>query len=163
MNPALLIIDLQEGHIPGPRKRGEVEEVCMYINYVSGLFRDAGKPVVVIQDIEVEGGIDSEDFAVIPEIELTGGELILHKEWSNAFWKTNLEDILRQEGVDFVIVCGFAAEHCVTFTYNGAKERGFGAAYLQNGLLGEHPNAVQAVTEVRPLISYPVIASILKS
>lgn len=163
MNPALLIIDLQEGHIPGPRKRGEVEEVCMYINYVSSLFRDAGKPVVVIQDIEVEGGIDSEDFAVIPEIELTGGELILHKEWSNAFWKTNLEDVLRQEGVDFVIVCGFAAEHCVTFTYNGAKERGFGAAYLQNGLLGEHPNAVQAVTEVRPLISYPVIASILKS
>ncbi|GIO37354.1 MULTISPECIES: isochorismatase family protein [Paenibacillus] len=163
MNPALLIIDLQEGHIPGPRKRGEVEEVCMYINYVSSLFRDAGKPIVVIQDIEVEGGIDSEDFAVIPEIELTGGELILHKEWSNAFWKTNLEDVLRQEGVDFVIVCGFAAEHCVTFTYNGAKERGFGAAYLQNGLLGEHPNAVQAVTEVRPLISYPVIASILKS
>lgn len=163
MNPALLIIDLQEGHIPCPRKRGEVEEVCMYINYVSSLFRDAGKPIVVIQDIEVEGGIDSEDFAVIPEIELTGGELILHKEWSNAFWKTNLEDVLRQEGVDFVIVCGFAAEHCVTFTYNGAKERGFGAAYLQNGLLGEHPNAVQAVTEVRPLISYPVIASILKS
>lgn len=163
MNPALLIIDLQEGHIPGPRKRGEVEEVCMYINYVSSLFRDAGKPIVVIQDIEVEGGIDSEDFAVIPEIELTGGELILHKEWSNAFWKTNLEEVLRQEGVDFVIVCGFAAEHCVTFTYNGAKERGFGAAYLQNGLLGEHPNAVQAVTEVRPLISYPVIASILKS
>lgn len=163
MNPALLIIDLQEGHIPGPRKRGEVEEVCMYINYVSSLFRDAGKPIVVIQDIEVEGGIDSEDFAVIPEIELTGGELIFHKEWSNAFWKTNLEDVLRQEGVDFVIVCGFAAEHCVTFTYNGAKERGFGAAYLQNGLLGEHPNAVQAVTEVRPLISYPVIASILKS
>lgn len=163
MNPALLIIDLQEGHIPGPRKRGEVEEVCKYINYVSGLFRDAGKPIVVIQDIEVEGGTDSEDFAVIPEIELTGGELILHKEWPNAFWKTNLEDVLRQEGVDFVIVCGFAAEHCVTFTYNGAKERGFGAAYLQNGLLGEHPNAVQAVTEVRPLISYPVIASILKS
>jgi len=163
MNPALLIIDLQEGHIPGPRKRGEVEEVCQYINYVSNLFRDAGKPIVVIQDIEVEGGIDSEDFAVIPEIELTGGELILHKEWSNAFWKTNLEEVLRQEGVDFVIVCGFAAEHCVTFTYNGAKERGFGAAYLQNGLLGEHPNAVQAITEVRPLISYPVIASILKS
>lgn len=89
MNPALLIIDLQEGHIPGPRRRGEVEAVCQYINYVSDLFRDAGKPIVVIQDIEVEGGIESEDFAVIPEIELTGGELILHKEWPNAFWKTN--------------------------------------------------------------------------
>lgn len=163
MKPALLIIDLQEGHISGPRRRGEVGIACEYINHVSGMFREAGMPIVVIQDIEVDGGIESEDFAVIPEIELTGGELILHKEWPNSFWMTNLEETLRQEGVDFVIVCGFAAEHCVTFTYNGAKERGFGAAYLQNGLLGQHPDAVRAVTDVRPLISYPVLASILKS
>lgn len=163
MKPALLIIDLQEGHIPAPRSRGEVEEVCQYINYVSKLFRNAGKPIVVIQDIDVEGGIASEDFKVIPEIELTGSEQTLHKEWPNSFWQTDLEQILRNEGVDFVIVCGFAVEHCVTFTYNGAKERGFEAAYLQGGLLGHHPHAVQAVTEVRPLISYPVIASLLKS
>lgn len=162
MKPALLIIDMQLGFLAAPRARGEVEGACEYINASAELFRTAGLPVVIVQDVEVEGGKQSEGFNVIPEIIMTGSELNVEKEYSNSFWQTPLEQMLKEQGVDFVVACGFAAEHCVTFTYNGARERGFGAAMLQNGILGEHPRAVQAVYETRPLISYSVIASMLK-
>ncbi|WP_410768685.1 cysteine hydrolase family protein [Fontibacillus sp. BL9] len=160
MKPALLIIDLQTGFVSGPRRRGEIEGACEYINATSELFRNAGLPVVIVQDTEC--GRESEGFELIPEIDVQESDLRVEKEWSNSFWKTPLEELLLEQGVDFVVVCGFAAEHCVTFTYNGARERGFGAAILQNGILGEHPNAVRSVTEARPLISYSVIASMLK-
>lgn len=162
MKPALLIIDMQLGYLTAPRARGEIEEACEYINATAELFRKAGLPIVIIQDVDVEGGKQSEGFKVIPEIVLTGDELKIEKEFSNSFWQTPLEPLLKEQGADFIVACGFAAEHCVTFTYNGARERGFGAAILQKGILGEHPNAVPSVYETRPLISYPVIASMLK-
>lgn len=162
MKPALLIIDMQNGFTAAPRRRGEIEGACEYINETAKLFQDVDLPIVIVQDVRVEGGKESEDFDLIPEIILTGTELWLEKEWANSFWQTLLEQLLNDQAVDFVIVCGFAAEHCVTFTCNGARERGFGAAILQHGILGEHADAAQSVYDVRPLISYPVIASILK-
>jgi nicotinamidase-related amidase len=31
------------------------------------------------------------------------------KQFPNAFWQTDLEQVLRQDGVEFVVVAGFAA------------------------------------------------------
>ncbi|MEF2967187.1 isochorismatase family protein [Paenibacillus sp. M1] len=162
MKPALLIIDMQKGFTAGPRARGEIGEACEYINATANLFRKAELPIVIIQDIEAREDGGAEGFDLIPEIAVSGTELRVEKEWPNSFLQTPLEQLLKDREIDFVVVCGFAAEHCVTFTFNGARERGFGAAFLQNGILGEHPRAVQAIYEVRPLISYPVIASLLK-
>lgn len=163
MKPALLIIDMQQGLLTSPHAQAEIPGVCNMINYVGDLFRKAGRPVVIVQDLESGGSEDSPDFAVIPEIRIAETDLRITKEWSNAFWKTNLEQILREQDTDFVIACGFAAEYCVTFSFNGARERGFKAAILQHGIIGEHPDAVAGVIRDRNIISYPVIEAVLKN
>lgn len=68
---------------------------------------------------------------------------------------------MNTHGVGLVIVAGFAAEHCVTFTFNGARERGFKAAVLHNGVVSENPDAVNEIYRDRPTVSYPVIEFML--
>ncbi|CAM4407803.1 isochorismatase family protein [Paenibacillus phoenicis] len=160
MKPALLIIDMQQVFLNHPRIQSEIPGVCEYINAVADLFREAGRPVVVVQD--QDGGVGTPGYEVIPEVKILESDLRISKAWSNSFWKTNLEELLREHDTDFVVVCGFAAEYCVTFTFNGAVERGFGAAILQKGILGEHPDSVAAVYRDRSLISYSVIRALLK-
>ncbi len=84
-------------------------------------------------------------------------DLIVTKEYSNAFWQTNLEEVLAQQGVKQLILAGYAAEHCVLFTYNGAIERGFSPVLLQNGFTSRHEDTVVAAARDRNLISYPVV------
>lgn len=160
MKPALLIIDMQQAFLNRPRFQNEIPEACEYMNAVADLFREAGRPVVVVQD--QDGGEGTPGYEVIPEVKLDESDIRISKAWSNSFWKTDLEQLLRERDTDFVVVCGFAAEYCVTFTFNGAVERGFGAAILQKGILGEHPDSVAAVYRDRSLISYSVIRAILK-
>ncbi|MGG6310826.1 isochorismatase family protein [Paenibacillus macerans] len=161
MKPALLIIDMQQAFLTDPRIQTEVPGVCEYINAVADMFRKAGRPVVAVQDLD--GGEGTPGFEVIPEVKLAESDLKLTKAWNNSFWKTDLEQLLREHDTDFVVVCGFAAEYCVTFTFNGALERGFGAAILQKGILGEHADSVSMVYRDRSLISYAVLRALLQN
>lgn len=83
-------------------------------------------------------------FAIIPGIEIQETDFNVKKEYSNAFWKTDLEKLVREQGIDLLILSGYAAEHCVLFTYNGAAERVIKAVLLQNGILSSHQDVITA-------------------
>jgi len=158
MNMALFIIDVQEAFIGHRKKEREYENTFEYINETAKLFREAGKPVIIVRDIE---GGDDEQFQNVEELIVEDSDIEILKKFSNSFWKTNLEEILKEKNIDFVVLCGNAAEFCVLATYNGANERGFGAAMLQNGIFAEHPNGLIDIFNNRALISHEVISYIL--
>lgn len=97
----------------------------------------------------------------IPEIVVEPNDIQMTKEYSNAFWKTELEMMLREKEIGLVVVAGFAAEHCVLFTYNGAIERGFKTVILQKGILSTQDDAIHNTYSDRHMISYPVIEFLL--
>lgn len=141
-----------------------VSQACEYINHVSGLLRAKDQIVVHIQDVEgANADTDPEARNIIPEITVSPTDIQMEKEFSNAFWKTDLEQVLREHGVEFIIVAGFAAEHCITFTINGAQERGFQAAILQKGILSTQPDAINSIYRDRHMISYPVIEFLMET
>ncbi|NGZ76967.1 cysteine hydrolase family protein [Saccharibacillus alkalitolerans] len=154
MKIAFLIIDMQTVHLGGV-PQPKIDGVCEYINYVSRVMREAGHPVIHIQDIEGMTEETREHYRTIGEVATDASDLFVTKEYSNAFWKTELEDVLKGQEIERLILAGFAAEHCVQFTYNGAIERGFGPVLLQNGILSRHDDAVAAAYRDRNLISYP--------
>jgi nicotinamidase-related amidase len=141
-----------------------VSGACEYINHVSGLLRAKDQIVVHLQDME-GANVDSDPEArnIIQEITVAPTDILMAKEFSNAFWKTDLEQLLRENGVEFVIVAGFAAEQCVTFTVNGAIERDFQAAILQKGVLSTQPEAITSIYRDRHMISYPVIEFLMET
>lgn len=55
------------------------------------------------------------------------GEPIVIKRVNSGFIGTNLEQLLRQEGIQQVVLCGFTTPHCVSTTTRMAGNLGFGA------------------------------------
>ncbi|MEJ8303982.1 isochorismatase family cysteine hydrolase [Saccharibacillus sacchari] len=156
MKIAFLIIDVQTEHVRDvpPHK---IDKASEYINYVSGLLRSAGHPIIHIRDIEGMTEETADRYDIIESIVVDPSDLTVTKEYSNAFWKTNLDEVLVQHGVEKLILAGYAAEHCVLFTYNGAIERGYSPVLLQNGLLSRHDDTIAAASRDRNLISYTAV------
>lgn len=156
MKIGFLVIDLQPVHLQGVDKQ-YIDRACEYINYVADTLRAKEHVVVHIQDIEGMDESNKEAFQTIPEIHIKDQDIIVTKEYSNSFWNTELEKVLKDRNVELLIISGFAAEHCVLFTYNGAAERGFRPVILQNGVLSTHQDVITAMYRDRNLISHPVI------
>ncbi|QWU15323.1 Nicotinamidase-related amidase [Paenibacillus sophorae] len=156
MKIGFLIIDMQTIHLQDLEKK-IIDRACEYINYVSDLLRSNDHVVIHVQDIEGLKESNRDLYNSIPEIQIKDEDLILTKENSNAFWKTELEQILLNQSIELIIISGFAAEHCVLFTYNGAIERGFKPVILQNGILSNKSDVITSTYRDRNLISYPVI------
>ncbi len=156
MKIGFLVIDMQAVHLQGVEAQ-MINNACEHINYVADLLRSNDHPVIHVQDIEGITEANRGEFDTISEIQIKDTDLILTKEYSNSFWKTELEQILRDRGVEVLIIAGNAAEHCVLFTYNGARERGFNTVILQNGILSKYQDVITATYRDRNLISHPVI------
>lgn len=134
-----------------------VDKACEYINYVADLLRFKDHVVIHIQDLEGIQESNREEYNFIPEIQIKNNDLKMTKENSNAFWNTELEQILLNHGIELVIIAGFAAEHCVLFIYNGAIERGFKPVILQQCILSTQSDVIISTYRDRNMISYPVI------
>lgn len=161
MKLALLIVDMQKLYLQDRVSPQIVDSACEYINYVSGKLRDKGHLVVHIQHLEDGHTQEDEVLQVIPQIVSGPEDKRVWKQFNSGFWQTELEGLLREEQVDFVVVSGFSAEYCVTFTYNGSMERGFKTAILQRGIASQNPDAILNVYRDRNLISYPVIEAMI--
>lgn len=153
---AFLIVDMQKNCKEATPCKVAFEKAVEYINEISQHFRTKKLPVVIIQDTE-DGGPETDGFACVDELIVSEKDYKVMKQFCNSFWQTELEDILKKEGVDSVIISGFAAEYCVLFTYNGAVERGYHTFLLQNGIAGFSEEEIRGIQQLRQVISYDAI------
>ncbi len=154
---ALIIIDVQEAFVGHRREEAAYQKVMANINAAAAQFRKSGAPVVVVRDIS-EGNGRGYDNVLELVVEPTDIEVL--KLHNNSFWKTELDAILRSMFVDKVLLCGSAAEFCVTATYFGAKERGYIPYILLNGVLAETEVGLAEMETVRPMLPIEMIPTL---
>lgn len=159
----LAVIDMQKAFLDDSRCAPSFEQALEYINPTIELFRRSGAPVIHIQDTDADGGQGTPGFEIIDDVDTGKNDIYVTKSLSNAFWETDLEKILHEHDVDYLIVCGFAAEHCVVFTYNGADERGFTVSILQHGVAGYDRRSIELLHLQRSVISYHALEYFLKT
>lgn len=157
MKMALIVIDMQKYFLAEFLNTRAIKDCCEYINYVGDLLRNSGHLVIHVKDIEEASNVSATELDYIDAIKIDPSDLHVEKVYSNAFWETDLENIVQKHNIDLLILCGQAAEHCVVFTYGGAQERGHKAVILQNGVFSQVPGRVAALMEDRNTISHPVI------
>lgn len=153
---AFLIVDMQKDCKEMTSCKAAFEKAAEYINEVSEFFRKKNYPVVIIRDVEA-GGPGTEGFECADELLTSEKDFYVNKSFCNAFWKTELDNILKREDVDCVVISGFAAEHCVLFTYNGAIERGYHTFLLQNGVVGFDDDETKRIQLLRSVVSYEAL------
>lgn len=131
MNTALLLIDIQNDYFPGGRMELEgAVEAAQKANELLQCFRDHSLPTVHIQHLSLgpdasffipgDRGADIHDLTVHYE-----GEPLVQKHYPNAFRETDLQGMLKEWGIERVIITGMMTHMCVDATARAAADLGF--------------------------------------
>ena len=127
--PALLVIDVQEGSftIPGAKIDGTTEFLSRVSDLISSARRD-GVPVVYSQfcgpsDTPMARGQPGNEIhsAVAPR----DCDIVVQKDDSDAFVRSELQAALDRLGVRTLIICGMQSEFCVDATCRSAYGLGY--------------------------------------
>lgn len=139
MTIALLCIDMQEGmadRIAAGRPQANPMAEA-HVAALLALFRARGLPVVHVHHDEPDTPFQRHLPAGAPMAcaMTVAGEAVLWKSRSSAFAGTGLEGLLRDKGVDRIVVIGAVAAFCVTSTVRAASDLGFGVVLPGDALL----------------------------
>jgi nicotinamidase-related amidase len=116
----LLIIHTREGHRPdlsdAPRLKVERGDPALRIGAPGPMGR------ILVRG---EPGHD-----IIAELSPQAGEPVIDKPGKGAFYQTDLDLMLRNRGIETLLVGGVTTEVCVNTTVREANDRGFGCIVL---------------------------------
>jgi nicotinamidase-related amidase len=151
MKPALMIIDMQKEFHQG-ETASHMDRAAEYINYVLPKFKEKDLPVIWVQDVDEEDGVvpGTDGFEVIDSLAPKADSIVIHKRYGNSFNKTEVDKILKDAGVDTVVMTGFCSEFCVPSTYRGAKDLDYFPVILRNGTASTedaHREFVEKISE----------------
>ena len=133
---ALLIIDVQVAMFSYENEKlYNEEEVLNNIVTLLNNARNAGVPVVFIQHTE---GDDSEygrgkaTWEIHPRIKPLADEAVVEKTTWDGFYKTNLNDVLQEFGVNKLIIAGMQTEFCLDTTCRRAFSMGYESILVED-------------------------------
>lgn len=139
---ALVMIDLQNTYREGVMRLEGVEPALAAARELLGRARAAGIPIIHVQHDAGPGSpydVSAPIGAISDEVAPQGDELVIVKNYPNAFAGTDLQARLDAAGVKDVILAGFMTHMCINSTARGAFT------------LGYRPTVVASTTATRDL------------
>lgn len=133
---ALLIIDMQRGAFDPMDARYDAESVIERINLLSSKFRMLGLPVIFVQhDGSREGFFipGTERWELLPEMSKRSDDLVIGKTANDAFYKTDLHRILKEKGVDELVITGCSTDFSVDCTVKAAYSHDYLVTVISDG------------------------------
>jgi biuret amidohydrolase len=151
---ALLVIDMMNGFLkPGaPLEIRKGRELIPKLNTLISVCRDKGIPIVFIvhahRKNKCDIGLfsefvpemekfslieDSPDVDVYGEIDRRDEDVLVIKRAFSAFFGTDLDHVLRVNGIETVIICGVATHSCCEATARDARHRNYNVVFLSDG------------------------------
>jgi len=141
---ALLVIDMLNDFIKGNLSSPRFSKVVPCISKLTSWARERSIPVVYICDSHVPN-IDRElrlwgphairgswGAEIIEELRPRGGDFVILKRRYSGFFETELDLLLRELGVDTVILTGISTDVCVLHTAADAFFRGYNVVVVKD-------------------------------
>lgn len=140
----LMVIDMQNGVFASPRIN---REICA--SRINQLIQAADK-VIFIQHAEEGLEPGSEGFDLLPELIQPADSLYVTKTACDAFYRTNLEEVLRDNGIREFVICGCATDYCVDSTIKNGASRGYAMTVAADA----HTTANRPAAQAEVLIAH---------
>jgi nicotinamidase-related amidase len=162
MKLALMIIDMQNAYCTGEAVE-QMAAASEYINYVIPKFEAKGLPIIWVYNVDEEDGSvpGSDAFEFIDALKPGDGQIKVHKTYSNTFNKTDADAILKEHGVDTIVMTGYCAENCVLSTYRGARDLDYFPVILKDGIASGKEENKQFVQNISETITAGMLVNIL--
>ncbi|MEJ5223886.1 MAG: cysteine hydrolase family protein [Anaerolineales bacterium] len=131
MKTALLLIDIQNDYFPGGKMELEgAEQAARRAAALLQCFREHGGHHVHIQHESIRPGATfflrgTPGIAIHDSVAHFEGEPLVVKHYPNSFRETNLLQMLRDWGIERVVICGMMTHMCVDATVRAAADFGF--------------------------------------
>lgn len=141
---ALIMIDCQNTYRTGVMQLTDVEQAIVEAKKLLQRARDMQIPVIHIRHDGGEGSpydLTTDIGQISDEVSPIDGEIVITKNFPNAFVLTELDERLKTLGVENIVLAGFMTHMCVNSTAHG----GFN--------LGYKPTIVASTTATRPLMA----------
>ena len=165
MKPALLIVDIQKAWLAQDERLAcSVYNNVHTINSFIRIFRYFSLPVINILHHDLQFGPPPEEpsFEIIEAIAIEPNDLCVIKNYSDAFNRTGLKDILQPLYCDTVVIVGLSAAYCISATQTGAENNNF-YAFLGKGAVCSHDQKhIEWVESAYDTISASALYHILK-
>ncbi len=173
MKPALIIVDMLKDTFdkhPEAFISKEGMKFVPIINRLSAIFRQKGLPVIfscdsfLPDDFIFQGKMSphsikgTEGADVIAQLHREPGDMVSEKRRFSAFFKTGIEEQLRDVGCDTVVVVGISTHICVLSTVLDAVSFDFKAVILKDCCTAHAPDIhdfIVRIYEKTPL--YPLL------
>jgi nicotinamidase-related amidase len=128
MTDALIVIDMQQGSFGPETPRHDADGLVARLNRLARAVRTDGGAVIFVQHDGPTGDPhhpDEPGWRLLPTLEIKPDDVVVHKTACDAFLDTTLDAVLRETGIDRLIITGCATDYCVDTTVRTALARGW--------------------------------------
>lgn len=160
--PALVVMDVQNAFFPF-MDDADTDGAMRMINATIGLFRERDLPVIRVYHTDPGRGPrpDTEPFQFPDSVLVEADDPMVVKSRPSAFNGTDLDRILREQGVDTVFLTGLSAVGCVLATYFEADGLDYRVFMVRGGLISHRAELTDAVEEMTGAVGYSAIEYML--
>lgn len=128
-NPALLIVDVQQGLDDPSWGRRNNPDAEVHVAQLLADWRKRDWPIVHVRHSSMSKKsplhVDGDGFAFKSEAQPLDGETVFTKQVNSAFIGTELGGYLREQGISSLVLVGLTTDHCVSTTARMAGNLGF--------------------------------------
>jgi nicotinamidase-related amidase len=127
MSTAVLVIDVQQGLCEGEGAPFDCAGTIERINLVTAKARAAGARVIFVQHESGAGYLEhgSAAWQLAAGLDVQAVDLRVRKTTPDSFLNTDLESMLRSNGIATLVICGMHSEFCVDTTTRRALALGY--------------------------------------
>jgi nicotinamidase-related amidase len=148
----LLVIDMQAGLFVPESPRHDTGGVVARINDLARAVRRAGGVVVFVQHDGPPGDPfepGAEGWRLLPSLDRGAADPVVHKTACDAFYGTELAEVLDKYGATRLVVTGCATDFCVDTTIRAAASRDYEVVVAADGHTTADRPHVDAVSVIR--------------
>ncbi|MEZ5198986.1 MAG: isochorismatase family cysteine hydrolase [Bacteroidales bacterium] len=149
MNAALLVIDVQNQFLPMMSKEDQDLALEM-MNWAIWVFRENKLPVIRVYHTSEEWGPapGSSEFEFPESLKVNEDDLKVVKTYPSAFTQTELDGLLKKEGINTLFLCGLSSVGCVLATWFDATAHDYKAFLVKDALLSHKSKYTEQVQDM---------------